>query len=205
MVAHGAAATVRVISPGKLPSVRDPRWRVGPVTDHEQQAARIAVPYARERQLICGARLARSGRDSPRPRSFAASAATTSRHCDRLRGWGGDLAFAAMLHSRTHGRTDAERAPPFRGVAGYRDSRRHRWRQREAGASRASVSRRRKPISRPCLWSCSIMYPLISSWLRTTAGKSIPPARSSSSVTGCSPARRSRSSIRSCWVSPSAT
>ena len=35
-------------------------------------------------------------------------------------------------------------------------------------------------------------------------GKWIPPARNSPSVTGCLPARRSRSSIRSCWVSPSA-
>ena len=38
----------------------------------------------------------------------------------------------------------------------------------------------------------------------TTAGKSIPPARNWSSVTGCWPALRSRSSSRNCWVSASA-
>ena len=38
----------------------------------------------------------------------------------------------------------------------------------------------------------------------TTAGKWIPLARNWSRVTGCLPARRSRSSVRSCWVSASA-
>ncbi len=88
---------------------------------------------------------------------------------------------------------------------GYREGRRHRWRHRKAGASGASVSSRRTPISRPCSWTRSITYPLSSSSLRTTAGKSIPPARNSPSVTGCSPAPRRRSSIRSCCVSTSAT
>ena len=66
-----------------------------------------------------------------------------------------------------------------------------------------SVSSRRTPISRPCSWRRSIRYPLISSSLRTTAGKSIPTARSSPSVSGCAPVLRSRSSIRTCWRSTS--
>ena len=157
---------------------------------------------AGDNQLMSGARLARRAVIHRAPGSFAAFASTASRHCDRLRGWrgGSDVTFRCDAH----GRTDAELSTVC-CVAGYRDGRRHRWRQREAGASGVSVSSRRTPISRPCLWSRSITYPLISSSLRTTAGKSIPPARSSSSVTGCSPARRSRSSIRSCWDSASAT
>ena len=44
----------------------------------------------------------------------------------------------------------AERNNSFRCVGGYRETRRHRWRRREAGGSGASVSSRRTPSCRPC-------------------------------------------------------
>jgi hypothetical protein len=81
---------------------------------------------------------------------------------------------------------------------------RHRGRRREASGSGASVSSSRTPICRPYSETRSIAYPLGASSPMATAGKSIPPARSSYSVTGCWPALHNRSSIRGCWVSASA-
>jgi hypothetical protein len=50
--------------------------------------------------------------------------------------------------------TDTKRGIPltseWESTGGYRKTRRHRWRRREAGGSAAAVSSRRTPICRPC-------------------------------------------------------
>ena len=87
------------------------------------------------------------------------------------------------------------------GSVAYRED---RCQRRCDGRGSSGVgSSRRTPISRPLSWTRSIAYPCSSSSLIATAGESIPLARSSPSASGFVPARRSRSSNRSCWASAS--
>jgi hypothetical protein len=98
----------------------------------------------------------------------------------------------------------AERNNSFGCVGGYRETRRHRWRRREAGGSGASDSSRRTPSGRPCSETRSITYPLSSSSPMTTAGKVNPTGPQLVERHWLLARAPCRSSIRSCWVSTSA-